>query len=229
MVSLARLAQATPTVPPRCRHQEELLSRGASLGTAAAATHVFRAPGPTTSPPRATTTVVASTSAYARLGASQPHRPCLRAHGVTTPKPVSRWPQFVGHRPRPCEAPRPAPRRSQPPRLSVDPATGTPDPRMPALDPAFQASAATSCPLRQSRWPHPPRREGEGGPPPPPFLRAARTSGSWLERRRGEREEGRKGRWRRCSTRPGRPHGSDAGGGGGGGGRHYTNLTLESV
>jgi hypothetical protein len=222
MASLARLAQATPTAPPRCRNQEELLSRGASLGMAAAATHIFRAPRPTTSPPRATTTVVASTSAYARLGASQPRRPCLRAHGVTTPKPVSRWPQSIGHRPRPCEAPRLAPGRSQPPHPSVDPATGTLGARMPALDPAFQASAATSCPLRRSRWPRPPRHEGEGGPHrrhpcEPHGLPAAGSSGGAAK--------GRKGRRRLCST----ARVAYAGATPGGGGRYYTNLTLESI
>ncbi|PUZ49953.1 hypothetical protein GQ55_6G020700 [Panicum hallii var. hallii] len=185
MTSLAHLAQATPAAPPRRRCQEELSSRGASLGTASAATHV-PSPPPPRRQPRATTTVVASTPAYARLEASQPRCPHLRAHGVTAPKPA-------GHRPRPREAPHPVPGRSQPPRSSADPAVGTPDPRTPVPDPAFHAGAATSCPLRRSRWSRPPRREGEEGRPAAAVLESRtdfRRPARAAVRRKGGRKEG---------------------------------------
>ncbi|PVH36200.1 hypothetical protein PAHAL_6G020200 [Panicum hallii] len=224
MASLSHLAQATPAAPPCSRRQEELPSRGASLGTAAAATHVLspatpHPPPPRRRSPRATTTVVASTPAYVRLDASQPHRPRPRAHGVTTPKPVSRWLQPAGYHPRPCEAPRPVPRRSQPQRPSADPAAGTPDPRTLAPDPAFHAGAAMSCPLRRLRWSCPPRREGEEGCPKAAVL-ASRTDfrrpARAAVRRKGGRKEGAA-----VFRLPGLHTRTEGGGGGGGGLYNY--------
>lgn len=98
------------------------------------------------------------------------------------------------------------------PSSTADPALGTPNLHLLVrqIQPPSPVPPRATPPMNEATTPAWIRRRRKKSAPPPPSLRAARTSGSRLERRRGEgKGGGREWEVAAAFAHPCHPHGSD--------------------